>query len=810
MKDMKKIVFCIILTLTLLKADGADGLVIFDANRDLKVSKEEYNDFWQRQFTRSDLDQDQQLTKKEWGGMMGEATSASNPKAAFYSCDKDNNQTVSLAEHKQFRLQEFTQSDKNKDDFLNSHDSPVPSRRLAGNQVLPSYQDVNYGNHESQLMNFWQVESDAPIGVLLNIHGGGWMGGKKQETQRQLELKRGFHHAAITYPLVNQGAQQPAMLDSALRAVQFLRFKAIEWNIDPKRIVVTGGSAGGCSSLLVALHDDIADTNNQDPVKRFSSRVIGASVAGAQTTLDPFVIKERIGPETFGNPMPYQPFGAETAEDLMENWAQYKDMVSRCSPISHLSADDPPLYLFYNVNREFPTPDSKNGIHSPIFGEILQKACQEKGVICHLEYWEKDRAKPKVSSKEFIESLLLDKPTAAQDFSAMRAEVAALGDLTDAPVVYPAETFESDGVIKPIFYQALPYQGKETRVFAWLGIPEVSAGQKVPAVVLVHGGGGTAFKEWVKLWNQQGFAAISIAVEGQIDQKPKKGEKAPRQHWQYHPWSGPQRMMIYGDTAEPIKDQWMYHAVADTVLANSLLRSDPKIDTEKIGLMGISWGGVITSTAIGIDNRFAFAIPTYGCGDLANAENMYGDTLANNAIYRQVWDPLSWLERASMPSLWYSWTGDTHFPMDCLSRSYQAASGKRLVSLVPEMQHGHQPAWLRDDSYEFAKSIVSTGSPWCQQTSLELDGSNFKINFHTTKPINEAQLVFTKDTGNSAHRKYTEVTATFTQSENQVTVSGSVPKTSTAWFINLHASSNTNDPHGRGVYASSDYQIVDH
>ena len=197
------------------------------------------------------------------------------------------------------------------------------------------------------------------------------------------------------------------MIEAALRAVQFLRNKAGEWNIDPQRIVVTGGSAGGCSSLLVALHDDVADPESSDPVQRCSSRVNGAVVAGAQTTMNPFVIKERIGEKTFGNPMPYKPFGAETIEELFDNWDKYKELVLLCSPITHLSADDPPLHLFYNVNREFPTTSGSNGIHSPIFGEIMLEACKELGVECHLQYHEADRPKPAISRQEFINKLLL-------------------------------------------------------------------------------------------------------------------------------------------------------------------------------------------------------------------------------------------------------------------------------------------------------------------------------------------------------------------------------------------------------------------
>ena len=275
------------------------------------------------------------------------------------------------------------------------------------NSLPPTFKDVQYGPHPKELINFWHFQSAQPVGILLQIHGGGWMGGKKDEVLRPHQLKQGYHIASISYPLVNEGALQPAMLNSALRAVQFLRFKADEWKIDSSRIVATGGSAGGCSSLLIALHDDIAEPNNPDPVKRFSSRISGAQVAGAQTTMNPFLIKEKIGEKTFANPMPYQPFGAETAEDMMRDWEKYKQLALKCSPITHLSKDDPPLHLFYNVNREFPTSSGSNGIHSPIFGEIMLEACEKIGVECYLQYWEKDRPLPEVSRQDFLNKLLL-------------------------------------------------------------------------------------------------------------------------------------------------------------------------------------------------------------------------------------------------------------------------------------------------------------------------------------------------------------------------------------------------------------------
>ena len=291
--------------------------------------------------------------------------------------------------------------------IANEAQKPAAKVKKDPNNIAPTHKNVQYGAHEKELVNFWQVDAEEPVGVLLDIHGGGWMGGKKAETKRPHNLNKGYHVASISYPLVNEGAQQPQMLNAALRAVQFLRFKAKEWNIDPERIVLTGGSAGGCSSLLVALHDDVANPESDDPVERFSSRVSGATVAGAQTTMNPFVIREKVGEKTFGNPMPYKPFGAETIDELIENWDQHKELVLKCSPLTHLTKDDPPLHLSYNVDRIFPAPSAPNGIHSPIFGELMLEACKKIGVECHLEYNEKDKPKPAVSREEFINALLV-------------------------------------------------------------------------------------------------------------------------------------------------------------------------------------------------------------------------------------------------------------------------------------------------------------------------------------------------------------------------------------------------------------------
>src|SRR5262249_58540664 len=83
-------------------------------------------------------------------------------------------------------------------------------------------------------------------------------------------------------------------LDGA-RAIQFLRSKAAEWNLDPKKFAATGGSAGAGISLWVGFHDDLADPVSTDPVSWQSTRLTCMAVLGAQASYDPRWIQRGIG-----------------------------------------------------------------------------------------------------------------------------------------------------------------------------------------------------------------------------------------------------------------------------------------------------------------------------------------------------------------------------------------------------------------------------------------------------------------------------------------------------------------------------------
>ncbi|MEO0414593.1 MAG: alpha/beta hydrolase [Verrucomicrobiota bacterium] len=274
-------------------------------------------------------------------------------------------------------------------------------------KVEPTHARVSYGPLEDQWLNFWQVPTKEPVGLLVHIHGGGWIGGNATETVNPAQLKKGYSFASVEYPLAGNGHVQPIMVHSAARAIQFLRTKADEWGFDPKRIVVTGSSAGAASSFWLAFHDDLADPDNEDPVLRQSTRISGAVCAGGQSTLDPFLIKERIGEECNKHGMLFKPMGASSFDELIENWdTKYRKLSTACTGLAHITKDDPPVYMTYKEDMSVPAKNPGHGIHHGVFGVLVQEKAKKVGVTTYLKIGKSDN-EPELSSNQFIDQLLL-------------------------------------------------------------------------------------------------------------------------------------------------------------------------------------------------------------------------------------------------------------------------------------------------------------------------------------------------------------------------------------------------------------------
>jgi acetyl esterase/lipase len=221
------------------------------------------------------------------------------------------------------------------------------AKKAPPERPTPTVADYAYGqDSERQRFDFWQAKSDKPTPLVLLIHGGGWRNGDKTNygtTAIKPFLDAGISVAAVNYRFIEQAMEQKveppvkACLHDAARALQTIRSKAKEWNVDPTRVGATGGSAGACTSLWLAFHDDLADPKNSDPVARQSSRLTCAAVNGAQTSLDPKELREWISNSIYGgHAFGFAAPGRQRAQEfelLIENREKVLPWIKEYSPI---------------------------------------------------------------------------------------------------------------------------------------------------------------------------------------------------------------------------------------------------------------------------------------------------------------------------------------------------------------------------------------------------------------------------------------------------------------------------------------------
>lgn len=276
--------------------------------------------------------------------------------------------------------------------------------------IEPTLADVPYGPHERNRIDFYKAAGEGPRPLLVYIHGGGWVtGDKKQDPARfQSYLKKGISYAAVNYRLTPDNPL-PAPVHDAARAIQFIRSKAAEWNIDTNHIALTGGSAGACTSMWLLLHDDLADPKASDPVLRQSTRVCAAAVASGQVSIDPKVIEGWLGPNVLKHRMINFAVGEKTIDDALKNYDKHHDQYVEFSAYNHLDASDPPLLMTYPADMSLPSKDAGHGIHHGMYGVKMKEKADKLGHECHLLIPGTSKSDKYTSAEEFLMAKLLAK-----------------------------------------------------------------------------------------------------------------------------------------------------------------------------------------------------------------------------------------------------------------------------------------------------------------------------------------------------------------------------------------------------------------
>ncbi|MFZ1702225.1 MAG: alpha/beta hydrolase [Pyrinomonadaceae bacterium] len=253
----------------------------------------------------------------------------------------------------------------------------------------PDIADGKYGEFAANTFDLWKAKSKKPTPLVVYVHGGGLATGDKSKiSANQLDqmLKAGLTVLAINYRLTPEAVFPQHYMDCA-RAIQYARYHAKDFNIDPKLVAATGSSAGGMASLWIGFHDEMADMKNTDPVLRESTRLKVMAVSSAQTTLVPDLVTKYVGSlalsyQTYTNG---KMFGL-TKEEMRT--AKGFELYSAISPMTHLTKDDPPVWAFYSVANKPLTAESttSDAIHHPGFGVVLKEEMDKLGIACKLRH----------------------------------------------------------------------------------------------------------------------------------------------------------------------------------------------------------------------------------------------------------------------------------------------------------------------------------------------------------------------------------------------------------------------------------------
>ena len=274
--------------------------------------------------------------------------------------------------------------------------------------VPPTHVDIKYGPHDRNVLDLWLAESDVPTPLLICIHGGGFSGGDKRgfrnDDLMEPMLEAGISVAAINYRLT-EGGKNPypiPMLDGA-RAVQYLRRHAEEYNFDKQRFGATGGSAGGCMLMWLGFHPDLAKPNHKDPVLRESSRLQALAPYGGQSCLHLPTLATWFGVASLRIHPAYGPLFGLSKDDRRKSPERFDAAMRDASPVTHLTADDPPIYLRYEENRAVHADSSPDiWVHHRIMGTKLKERMDKLKIECHVEYPEGGPISDYSSQYEFI------------------------------------------------------------------------------------------------------------------------------------------------------------------------------------------------------------------------------------------------------------------------------------------------------------------------------------------------------------------------------------------------------------------------
>ncbi|MCP5523392.1 MAG: hypothetical protein H7A46_17795 [Verrucomicrobiales bacterium] len=352
---------------------------------------------------------------------------------------------------------------------------------------------------------------------------------------------------------------------------------------------------------------------------------------------------------------------------------------------------------------------------------------------------------------------------------------------------------ETNGV-RGVYYSGLPYQGRATRVFAWLGIPLEGQSTEVPersvaspgfppsgspptippvggtpnesprtglrevagvpGMILLHGGGQHVSPLWVSYWVDRGYAAIAMDLDG-YGPDGLLPDAGPR--FQFKPFFGP-------FPSDDLREGWIYHAVANVMRAHSLLTAQPGVAADRIGLNGLSLGGSLVCLVAGVDARVRAAAPVYGAGFFDEGGYWQGHTQSMDCRRAREWeallDPGAYLPGITCPVLFQNGATDPFTPPDTYQRNVDACGGTPTLAMRDHLDHGDfwRWPWGENEVNLFLDHHLRDGPPPPTIRVVEEAEDHVVCTVTSSQPVVRVDLVHTTDLGAWQSRSWQHTT----------------------------------------------------
>lgn len=232
--------------------------------------------------------------------------------------------------------------------------------------------------------------------------------------------------------------------------------------------------------------------------------------------------------------------------------------------------------------------------------------------------------------------------------------------------------------VEEIKYQSRDYKDNPVWIFGYYVYPKRE--KALPAILLVHGGGGNAHLGRAANWARRGYAVLAIDLPGKGEQRANSRSTGPNMD-----------VPTLLKTQPDLTHNYLIHAVAAARNGITYLSEKKEVDPENIGMVGLSWGGVITLLTNGQDKRLKTAVNVFGAGYIPEGctwqERFDAMTKENLDLWNSFIDPKNFLDTQHAPILFITGTNDHCYYLPTFQKSYEEVKAPKKIYLVPNLRH---------------------------------------------------------------------------------------------------------------------------